>query len=105
MFRTSFFILRGSFEVFCALSDLMFYKGDFLLHITTTRGMHVLSLKYIHGKVYTLSFSTGYTLLTLIYNYQFVDSLEFAGVRFHIIYFSVQWSKLLARPLDNSNLF
>ena len=40
-----------------------------------------------------------------IYIYQFVDSLEFADVRFHIIYVSVQWSKLLARPLDNSNLF
>ena len=92
-------------KYFALSQTTMLYKGDFLLHITTTRGMHVLSLKYIYSKAYTLSFSTRYTLLTLIYNYQFIDSLEFADVRFLIIYFSVQLSKLLARPLDNSNLF
>ena len=81
MFQTSFG-LRGALKYFALSQITKFYKGDFLLHITTTRGMHVLSLKYIHGKVYTLSFSTRYTLLTLIYNYQFVDSLEFADVRF-----------------------
>ena len=54
MFQTSFFVLRGALKYFALSRTTMFYKGDFLLHSTTTRGKHVLSLKYIHGKVYLI---------------------------------------------------